>query len=37
MSDYFKYTVAEDGVCTLTIDQPNSATNVMNQEFLDGR
>ena len=36
MSDYFKYTVAEDGVCTLTIDQPNSATNVMNQEFLDG-
>ena len=36
MIDYFKYAVAEDGICTLTIDQPNSATNVMNQAFLDG-
>jgi len=36
MIDYFKYAVDEDGICTLTIDQPNSATNVMNQDFLDG-
>lgn len=35
MIDYFKYAVDTDGVCTLTIDQPDSATNVMDQNFID--
>ncbi|MDT4795545.1 Fatty acid oxidation complex subunit alpha [compost metagenome] len=35
MTDYFKYAVDGDGLCTLTIDQPDSSTNVMDQNFLD--
>ena len=35
MIDYFKYAVDQDGICTLTIDQPNSTTNVMDQNFID--
>lgn len=34
MIDYFKYTVDTDGICTLTIDQPGSATNVMDRNFI---
>ncbi|WP_432470226.1 3-hydroxyacyl-CoA dehydrogenase NAD-binding domain-containing protein [Amphritea sp. HPY] len=35
MIDYFKYAVDGDGICTLTIDQPDSAANVMDQNFID--
>ena len=35
MIDYFKYAVDSDGICTLTIDQPDSAANVMDQNFID--
>lgn len=35
MIDYFKYAVDSDGICTLTIDQPNASANVMDQHFID--
>ena len=35
MIDYFKYAVDAEGICTLTIDQPDSTTNVMDQNFID--
>lgn len=35
MSDIFQYAVDGDGICILTIDQPHSAANVMNQAFID--
>lgn len=35
MIDYFKYAVDSDGICTLTIDQPDSNANVMDQNFID--
>jgi 3-hydroxyacyl-CoA dehydrogenase/enoyl-CoA hydratase/3-hydroxybutyryl-CoA epimerase len=35
MTDFFKYAADADGICTLTIDQPDSAANVMNQDFID--
>lgn len=35
MINYFKYNVDQNGICTLTIDQPNSSTNVMDQNFID--
>jgi len=35
MIDYFKYAVDADGICTLTIDQPDSAANTMDQHFID--
>ncbi|MBS0345900.1 MAG: enoyl-CoA hydratase/isomerase family protein [Proteobacteria bacterium] len=34
MIDYFKYAVDADGICTLTIDQPGSAANVMDRNFI---
>lgn len=34
MTDYFKYAVDADGICTLTIDQPDSAANVMDRKFI---
>lgn len=36
MTSYFKYSVDADGVCSIVIDQPNSAANVMDQQFIDG-
>lgn len=35
MIDYFIYAVDADGICTLTIDQPDSSTNVMDRNFVD--
>ncbi len=35
MIDYFHYAVDNDGICTLTIDQPDSSVNVMDQNFID--
>ena len=35
MIDSFEYAVDEQGICTLTIDQPDSTANVMNQDFID--
>ncbi|MNO13616.1 Fatty acid oxidation complex subunit alpha [compost metagenome] len=35
MIDYLKYAVDADGICTLTIDQPDSSTNVMDRNFID--
>lgn len=35
MTEQIRYAVDAEGICTLTIDQPGSATNVMNRVFLD--